>query len=1313
MADFGGIPADDEKEEEGLNFGGVFAESAEPATVVTPEPETIQAEPTGERTFTDMLGDFGDSYGVGSNALLKLGGDLYGLASGDMDNWASNQGARGIEFFNDKKSDTLKQLEASRQLKIDSTDNQFAKAGHAFWETLSSPSLLAAFAFEQAPMLMATMGSGAVVGGGAKVLGATASTVGKASVGGAVAAGGVMQGADAGTAAYEKLTNLPDEVWAVNDKFKASIAEGTDPDLAKHEISLELSRDTAIGSGIVSIGLNMIPGASKLEKFLVGAKQSGVGRMKGFATGFLGEATAEGLEEGFGVLRSNIATSKVDPDQILTEGTGEALGMGAAAGIFGGAAGLQGAGPKSNREIIENLKVTASTIEAAPTVDAAIEAANAIVGAEIDSNIAAKEANAAVEEAKVAAEVEAQRDPVAEAALEPILGNIFDPNSQAAIDPVSEIRTEPTISAVADPVGEAALEPVINTIIDPVEESRPEPTISAIADPVERTRLEPSMGSVVDPVAAEPNDFGGLAAEPEVQPVTEAGKVSVVTRPPEPVMLVPELEPGLEPALEPKLEPALPEKPLTEDERIAVEMDIQAKARLKGEAERLKQQQTAPKEAVISSLKLSKDVPQFKEGTDEKGVVEPLGGTFDPVGVGPIQVWVRKNGDQEVITGRHRLDLAKRSGLTTIPAQFHYEAEGFDVNKAKALDATLNIREGQGQVKDYINFIKTANMTEAEAESQGLLARSVGKQAFGIAQSGSELLIDAHAQGIISDGAAAKISEAAPNNEALQVVGLKAIEEGKSIGVAVNMVKAVSTMAPNAAPQEGDLFGFDTGAIEQAENLARGAARKQSELQRSISAIQGASKRPELAKGLGVDVKDPVALQKRVKELKAEKTDWDNWHTNPKLTEVLKREIEGQPALEAGKEAGKTSFMPKQPEQQPALELEPALPPGLEPLQDPISAPVPEMVQEPREVVEHPIAKQDFQKFTHAKDAVEWLEQNAIDPVFKAIATQIKGAIGSDIQFKLMGNGRRKNSTRRGVFQFMTNRMTGEVSNKTLGIFDQGMQEGTVTHELIHVATHHAINNPSTPAQHQAKADISRVKGAIDHLIKTDLEQFSKLSRDEQNSFVNVGNSLDEFVTYTLTNNKYQSALKKLHFKREKASIFSKLSEKIKSLLGVTNVDSSAFARALEATSAVVEASKETAEVAASNSKPFEKPKTRSEVSHAKALKLRQQAYTATLDISGENFSVAGYRKFISGMKAKYAAVNAKQPKETIQGREDFTQFIQAQLGQKVSVSDIKLTRKTTDKDGNITVAQGKADVILRQTRKKRDVALKLLRCIQ
>ncbi len=82
-------------------------------------------------------------------------------------------------------------------------------------------------------------------------------------------------------------------------------------------------------------------------------------------------------------------------------------------------------------------------------------------------------------------------------------------------------------------------------------------------------------------------------------------------------------------------------------------------------------------------------------------------------------------------------------------------------------------------------------------------------------------------------------------------------------------------------------------------------------------------------------------------------------------------------------------------------------------------------------------------------------------------------------------------------------------------------------------------------------------------------------------------------------------------------------------------------------------------------------------------------------------------------MTAKYQEVNAKLPKDTIQGRADFTQFIQAQLGKELSLKDIKLTRKVTSKDGKIQIAQGSAEVVLRQTRKKRNACLNLLRCIQ
>lgn len=293
-------------------------------------------------------------------------------------------------------------------------------------------------------------------------------------------------------------------------------------------------------------------------------------------------------------------------------------------------------------------------------------------------------------------------------------------------------------------------------------------------------------------------------------------------------------------------------------------------------------------EAPISEIKISEDVPQFKEGADIKGVVEPLGGKFERTGVAPIQIWVRKNGDKEVISGRHRLDLAERSGEKTIPAQYHYESKGFGVDQAAALDAVLNIREGQGKVKDYVDFIKATKPRKQEAESQGLLARQTGKRAFSIATEGSDALVTAHRNDQVTDEAATRIAEAAPRNESLQAVGIKAIQEGKTITVAENLVKAVKSMTSDQQQSSGDLFGFDDSAMIEAEKLAKAASKKQSEIQKTLSAVQGAAKRPELAAKEGVDVKNPEAVKARIEELKNQKRDWSNWHTNPALVAELK-----------------------------------------------------------------------------------------------------------------------------------------------------------------------------------------------------------------------------------------------------------------------------------------------------------------------------------------------------------------------------------------------------------------------------------------
>lgn len=298
----------------------------------------------------------------------------------------------------------------------------------------------------------------------------------------------------------------------------------------------------------------------------------------------------------------------------------------------------------------------------------------------------------------------------------------------------------------------------------------------------------------------------------------------------------------------------------------------------------------ATTEVPLANLVLSKEVPQFKNAADAQGVVIPLGGKFDRTGVGPIQVWERLDGTLEVISGRHRLDLARRSGEETIPAQIHREADGFDARQAATLDAQLNIREEQGSVADYAQYFKDSGLSKEAADERGLLARAKGRTGFAIARDASPDLLAAHRAGRLSDEAALSISTAAPGSERLQALGIAQVNEGKSILFAVNTMKAVDLMAAErmAAGAQGDIFGFDDSAMREAAAMAKKASSKQRAISEQISAVSGASKRPELARKLGVDVQDPEGIQKKIVELKQEQYLWDNWPLYPELVAKLR-----------------------------------------------------------------------------------------------------------------------------------------------------------------------------------------------------------------------------------------------------------------------------------------------------------------------------------------------------------------------------------------------------------------------------------------
>lgn len=285
-------------------------------------------------------------------------------------------------------------------------------------------------------------------------------------------------------------------------------------------------------------------------------------------------------------------------------------------------------------------------------------------------------------------------------------------------------------------------------------------------------------------------------------------------------------------------------------------------------------------EMPLNMLKLSKDVPNFKENADsETGVVEgqQLEGRYERRGTAPIVVWERNNGDFEVITGRHRFDLAKRSGEQTIPAQIVREKDGFSVDDAKTFDAESNIRDGNGTVRDYANFFKLKpEMSEPEAMDRGLIAREKGRKGWEIGRNSCDQLYDLYRNGKISEDKATAIAANAPKNADVQQAVLrrqKSMNASELALFARNLdlrYRYDGNVATDTSAKQLDLFSNDSPWIIEAEKIAKTQAKMIKENLDKINAVRGAAKRPEAAKAMGVDVNNPDSLRNEIERLQIE-----------------------------------------------------------------------------------------------------------------------------------------------------------------------------------------------------------------------------------------------------------------------------------------------------------------------------------------------------------------------------------------------------------------------------------------------------------
>ena len=304
-----------------------FPDGTDPSVIQATVKRMLPA--STERTWGEAAKDIGAGVVSGTGALMQLPGQLYGLATGDMeDSGLLGAGKDVAEYGQEMKSPGLKAREEVRTQKVEEAakEGQFSAFKTALSETVKDPGLLLNFLAEQAPQLAVPFGVGRGVSAGARAMGVGAQAAAGMGTSAAVSSGVVQQGADVGASTYEKIYQELKDKGA--DDTEAS--EGT----------LNLARAAGASAGLISVLTNKLPGARKMEEILAGVPAVGTRLGRGVKTA-AGEAISEMPEEIGGKLSENLAVREVKPEQDVFEGVGETAAMAALGGAgLGGAAGL-------------------------------------------------------------------------------------------------------------------------------------------------------------------------------------------------------------------------------------------------------------------------------------------------------------------------------------------------------------------------------------------------------------------------------------------------------------------------------------------------------------------------------------------------------------------------------------------------------------------------------------------------------------------------------------------------------------------------------------------------------------------------------------------------------------------------------------------------------------------------------------------------------------------------------------------------------------------------------------------------------------
>lgn len=285
-------------------------------------------------------------------------------------------------------------------------------------------------------------------------------------------------------------------------------------------------------------------------------------------------------------------------------------------------------------------------------------------------------------------------------------------------------------------------------------------------------------------------------------------------------------------------------------------------------------------------LTLCPDVPQFKQGADEKtGVINRIVGAWQR-NAAPISVWRRTDGSLQVISGRHRLDACTDADIN---CTVYDEGDRFNLDWARRHDVENNIRDGQASAFEIARYVRDSSLSMAEAVERGIARKGASLKGVELGLYASQELLDALGNGLVSPDDAYRVALAFRNDAEVQRSGLAVLLDGGSWQEAYNTMAAKANLeaiarqnAANGMDMGMDLFG-NTDNEELYKRIGKYAAEKYRELGKELTAINGASRNPKVARKYGVNVNDAAAVQQVVKRLQEERSRWKNFAVHPDL----------------------------------------------------------------------------------------------------------------------------------------------------------------------------------------------------------------------------------------------------------------------------------------------------------------------------------------------------------------------------------------------------------------------------------------------